>query len=41
MYDLPEMLFQRPIEFPTVVARKLLTGWSRLMDQRKAERVAF
>jgi hypothetical protein len=41
MHVLPEMLFQRPIEFSTAVAHKSLTGWSRLMDHRKAERVAF
>jgi hypothetical protein len=40
-YDLPEMLFQRPVEFPTAVAHRSLTGWSRLMDHREAERVAF
>jgi hypothetical protein len=40
-YDLLEIWFQRPVEFPTAVARKLLTGWSRLMDHRKVERVAF
>jgi hypothetical protein len=40
-YDLPEMLFQRPVEFPTAVTRKSLTGWSRLIDHRKDERVAF
>jgi hypothetical protein len=36
-YDLPEMLFQRPVKFPTVVTRILLTGWIRLMDHQKAE----
>jgi hypothetical protein len=36
---MPEMLFQRPVEFPTAVTRRSLTGWSRLMDHRKAERV--
>jgi hypothetical protein len=35
-YDLPEKLFQRPVEFPTAVTHKSLTGWSRLMDHRKA-----
>jgi hypothetical protein len=40
-YDLPEMLFHRPVEFPTAVTHKSLTGWSRLMDHRKDERVAF
>jgi hypothetical protein len=40
-YDLPEMLFQRLAEFPTAVTRESLTGWSRLMDHRKAERVPF
>jgi hypothetical protein len=29
------MLFQRPIEFPTAIARKSLTSWSHLMDHRK------
>jgi hypothetical protein len=38
---MPEMLFQRLVEFLTAVARKSLTGWSRLMDHRKAERVVF
>jgi hypothetical protein len=33
-YDLPEMLFQHPVEFPTAVAHKSLTGWSFLMDHR-------
>jgi hypothetical protein len=36
-----EMLFQRPVEFPTAVAHKSLTGWSRLMDHQEAERVAL
>jgi hypothetical protein len=40
-YDLPKMLFQRPVEFLTVVARKSLTGWSHFMDHWKAERVAL
>jgi hypothetical protein len=40
-YDLPEMLFYRPVKFPTAATRKSLTGWSRLMVHRKAERVAF
>jgi hypothetical protein len=40
-YDLSEILFQRPVEFPTAVARKLLTGWSCLIDHRKAEGVPF
>jgi hypothetical protein len=40
-YDLPEMLFQHPVEFLTVITHKLLTGWSHLMDHRKAERVTF
>jgi hypothetical protein len=38
---MPEMLFQRPVEFPTTVAHKSLTGWSCLIDHRKVERVAF
>jgi hypothetical protein len=37
-YDLPEMLIQRPVEFPTAVTRKLLTVWSHLIDHQKAER---
>jgi hypothetical protein len=41
MYDLPEILFQRLVEFLTAVTHKLLTGWSHLMDHRKAKRVAF
>jgi hypothetical protein len=41
MYDLPEMLFHRPVQFPTAVTHKSLTGWSHLMDHRKAERVVF
>jgi hypothetical protein len=40
-YDLLEMLFRRPVKFPTAVARKSLTDWSCLMDHRKVERVAF
>jgi hypothetical protein len=32
-------LFQPLVEFPTAVARKSLSGFSRLMDHRKAERV--
>jgi hypothetical protein len=39
-YDLPEMLIQRPIEFPTAVTHKSLTVWSHLIDHQKAERVA-
>jgi hypothetical protein len=39
MYDLPEMLIRRPVEFLTVVTHKLLTVLSRLMYHRKAERV--
>jgi hypothetical protein len=35
------MLFQRPVEFPTAVTHKSLTGWSRLMDHQKVERIAF
>jgi hypothetical protein len=40
-YDLSEILFQRPGEFPTAVTRKALIGWSYLMDHRKAERIVF
>jgi hypothetical protein len=40
-YDLLEIWFQRPVEFPTAVGHKSLTGWSRLMDHWKDERVAF
>jgi hypothetical protein len=40
-YDLPEMLIQRPAEFPTAVTHKSLTVWSRLMNHRKAERVVI
>jgi hypothetical protein len=40
-YDLPEMLFQRLVEFLTAVARKSLTSWSCLMDHWEPERVAF
>jgi hypothetical protein len=40
-YDLTERLFQQPVEFLTAVTRKLLIGWSHLMDHRKAERVTF
>jgi hypothetical protein len=36
---MPERLFQRPVEIPTAVTRKLLTGCSHLKDHRKAERV--
>jgi hypothetical protein len=32
-------LFHHPVEFPTAVTHKSLTGWSRLMDHQKAERV--
>jgi hypothetical protein len=39
MYDLPEMLIRRPVEFLTVVTHKLLIVLSRLMYHRKAERV--
>jgi hypothetical protein len=39
MYDVPEMLIQRLVEFPTAVTHKSLTVWSHLMDQQKAERV--
>jgi hypothetical protein len=35
------MLFQHLVEFPTAITRKSLTGWSHLMDQPEAERVAF
>jgi hypothetical protein len=41
MYDLLEMLFQHPVEFPTAVARKSLTGWSHLINHQKAERFVF
>jgi hypothetical protein len=40
-YDLPEMLFQCPVEFLTAIAHKSLTGWRCLMDHQKSERVAF
>jgi hypothetical protein len=39
--DLPEMLIQQMVEFPTAVTRKSLTVWSRLIDHRKAERVVY
>jgi hypothetical protein len=39
--SLPEIQIQQPVEFPTTVTHKLLTVWSRLMDHRKAERVAY
>jgi hypothetical protein len=41
MYDLPEMLIQQPVEFPTTVIHKSLTVWTRLMDHQKAESVVF
>jgi hypothetical protein len=37
----PEMLIQQLVELLTAVTRKSLTGWSRLMDHRKSERVVF
>jgi hypothetical protein len=40
-YDLPEMLIQQSVEFPTAVTHKSLTVWSHLMDHRKAQRVDF
>jgi hypothetical protein len=40
-YDLPEMLIQRPVMFPTAITCKSLTVWSRLMDHRKAKRVVI
>jgi hypothetical protein len=40
-YDLPEILIQQLVEFPTAVTRKRLTVWSRLIDHQKAERVFF
>jgi hypothetical protein len=40
-YGLPEMLFQRPAEFPTAVNHKSLTVWSHLLNHRKVERVTF
>jgi hypothetical protein len=40
-YDMPEMLFQRPVEYPTAITPKSLAGWSHLLDHLKAERVVF
>jgi hypothetical protein len=40
-YDLPEILMQQLVEFPTAVTRKPLIVWCHLMDYRKAERVVF
>jgi hypothetical protein len=37
----PNFLIQQPDEFLTVVTHKSLTVWSRFMDHRKAERVAY
>jgi hypothetical protein len=39
--DLPEMLIQQSVEFPTVVTHKSLTIWSHLMDHWKADRVVY
>jgi hypothetical protein len=40
-YDLPELLVQQLVEFPTAVTHKPLTIWSHLIDHQKAERVVF
>jgi hypothetical protein len=37
----PNFPMQQPVEFPTAVTHKSLTVWSRFMDHRKAERVAY
>jgi hypothetical protein len=37
----PEFWFIKPIEFPTAVTHKSLTIWGRIMDHRKAARVAY
>jgi hypothetical protein len=40
-YDLPEILIQQLVEFPTTVPHKPLTICSRLMDYQKLERAVF
>jgi hypothetical protein len=37
----PDFWFSKTSRVPTVVTRKSLTVWSRMMDHRKAERVAY
>jgi hypothetical protein len=39
--DLPEMLFQRLVEFLNVITHTSLTSWSHLIDHQKDERVSF
>jgi hypothetical protein len=40
-YDLPELLVQQLVEFPTAITHKPLTIWSCLTDHQKVERVVF
>jgi hypothetical protein len=37
----PEFRIQQPVEIPTIVTRKSVTVWSRIIDHRKDERVTY